>query len=265
MMGLIEAGAVPPIRVSAGSIITCGAPIGQVALTVTMEDIQAAHGVRTPGPAAAQRDFALAFVAESRGRLLDATEMTFYDILAAHYTRPLPPGEPDPYQGNGQWASITRFFGEGTTWRSDIVTCGNGRIEEGEECDDGNQAVGDGCDASCRREVSEVVIGARLGALPEINPRSNSLIALAVLGADDFDPRAVDPSTVRFGPSGSEAAPLDAAVRDVDGDGRVDLALRFKTRDTGIRCGQTQALLTGRMTDGTRFVGAGILELLGCR
>jgi cysteine-rich repeat protein len=265
MMGLVGAGAVPPVRVSAGSIIACGAPIDQVALTVTIEDIQAAHGVRTPGPAAAQRDFALAFVAESRGRLLDATEMTFYDILAAHYTRPVPAEQPDPYQGNGQWASIARFFGEGTTWRSDIVTCGNGTVEGDEECDDGNRVPGDGCDASCRRETPEVVIGTRLGTLPAINPRSNSVIAVAVLGADGFDPGTVDRSTVRFGPTGTEAAPLDSALRDVDGDRRLDLALRFKTRDTRITCAQTYAILTGRFANGTRFVGSAPLELHGCR
>ena len=32
-------------------------------------------------------------------------------------------------------------------------TCGNGSIDEGEECDDGNTDPGDGCDALCREEV----------------------------------------------------------------------------------------------------------------
>jgi len=33
-----------------------------------------------------------------------------------------------------------------------ISTCGNGRIDPGEECDDGNTAPGDGCSASCLLE-----------------------------------------------------------------------------------------------------------------
>ncbi len=33
-----------------------------------------------------------------------------------------------------------------------MVTCGNGIWELGEECDDGNQVNGDGCDSSCKRE-----------------------------------------------------------------------------------------------------------------
>jgi len=31
-------------------------------------------------------------------------------------------------------------------------TCGNGKVEAGEECDDGNKAGGDGCGATCRTE-----------------------------------------------------------------------------------------------------------------
>ena len=32
------------------------------------------------------------------------------------------------------------------------ATCGDGRLDEGEECDDGNNVSGDGCDASCHNE-----------------------------------------------------------------------------------------------------------------
>jgi cysteine-rich repeat protein len=34
-----------------------------------------------------------------------------------------------------------------------VATCGNGVVEPGEECDDGNTTAGDGCSATCRREV----------------------------------------------------------------------------------------------------------------
>src|SRR5262249_46851125 len=33
-------------------------------------------------------------------------------------------------------------------------TCGNNVVEEGEECDDGNTATGDGCDGACKVEAS---------------------------------------------------------------------------------------------------------------
>jgi len=62
----------------------------------------------------------MAFVIESNGRLLDATERTFYDRLAEHYTHTLPAQAPDPYVG-ANWPPVTRFFGQGTTWTSDII------------------------------------------------------------------------------------------------------------------------------------------------
>jgi hypothetical protein len=91
----------------------------EIVVTATLADIQAIHGVRTPTPAAAQRDFSIGFVAESHDRLLTATEMTFYDILAEHYTSEVAAGAPDPRVGFN-WAPITRFFGQETTWTSDV-------------------------------------------------------------------------------------------------------------------------------------------------
>jgi Ca2+-binding RTX toxin-like protein len=121
LMGLIPGSAVPPLRFDPTPFpLSCDpANVIRDFETVTIEDIQAVHGVRTPGPATAQRDFALGFVAESHGRLLTATEMTFYETLAREYTAPIPAEEPDPYVGD-RWVSIDRFFGEGTSWRSEV-------------------------------------------------------------------------------------------------------------------------------------------------
>ena len=120
MMGLIEAGSVPPLHVN--DEINLGTDCGTLVVSaydVTIEDIQAAHGVRTPGPADSQRSFRIAFVAESHNRFLNPTELTYYNMLAEHYAKPVPPEEPDPYLGSN-WASIDRFFGEGTTWSTVI-------------------------------------------------------------------------------------------------------------------------------------------------
>jgi hypothetical protein len=91
----------------------------EIVVTATLADIQAIHGIRTPTPESAQRDFSIGFVAGSHERLLTATEMTFYDVLAEHYTSQVATGEPDPRVGFN-WAPITRFFGHDTTWSSAI-------------------------------------------------------------------------------------------------------------------------------------------------
>ena len=120
MMGLIDGDVVAPLYVSdPEGALDCGEVVDDPYLTVTVEDIHSVHGVRAPGPTDTQRDFTVAFVVETHDRLLNTAEMTFYEILAEHYTKPVPPEQLDPYVGFN-WASIDRFFGEGTTWSTAI-------------------------------------------------------------------------------------------------------------------------------------------------
>jgi hypothetical protein len=121
MMGLISGASVPPLYVATNvSVVNCNDVLAGIK-QVTIADIQAFHGVRSPGPATAKRDFSIGFVATSHNRLLNATEMTFYDILAAFYTKTLPPEAPTPGLGEG-WVPVTRYFGEGVTWSSEMLT-----------------------------------------------------------------------------------------------------------------------------------------------
>jgi hypothetical protein len=86
---------------------------------IDITDIQSIHGVRSPGPGSSQKEFNVVFVAESNGRLLTATEMTFYDILAEHFGTAVPEGNPDPHLGFN-WAPGTRYWGPGVTWNTQI-------------------------------------------------------------------------------------------------------------------------------------------------
>jgi len=124
LMGLLDSSRVAPLKVNATFVRDCGGVISNITRTVSLAEIQAVVGSRTPGPATSQRAFSLAFVAETYGRFLTPTELTFYDILAEHYTAIVPANAPDPGMTTC-WAPITRYFGEGTTWRSDIL----GRIQ----------------------------------------------------------------------------------------------------------------------------------------
>lgn len=120
MMGLIEGDTVAPLYVSdPGGALDCGEIIDDPYVMVTIADVQNVHGVRSPGPVDAQRAFTIAFVAETHDRFLNSTEMTYYEILADHYSKPGLPEEPAPYIGFN-WASIDRFFGEGTNWSTEI-------------------------------------------------------------------------------------------------------------------------------------------------
>jgi hypothetical protein len=128
-----------------------------------------------------------------------------------------------------------------------------------------NLVANDGCSPTCRREIGDLLV-ATMAALPTINPRSNAMFAVVLLGGGAFDAGAADVSSVRFGPTGSEASPVDGGgLADTDGDGRLDLVLRFKTRDTRFACAVSTALVTGRTVGGVPFVATGPVVLHGCR
>jgi len=81
----------------------------------------------------------------------------------------------------------------------------------------------------------------------------------------DFDATTVDPTTVLFGATGSEAAPVQSALEDVDLDGDTDMILHFDTQDTGIVCGDTSASLTGETFSGQAIEGSDSIKTVGCK
>ena len=103
------------------------------------------------------------------------------------------------------------------------------------------------------------------GTPNSINPRSLGVIPVAVLTDGDFDAATLDPSTVRFGAAGIEAAPAHVGSADVDGDGDLDALFHFETQQTGITCGTTSATLTGKTFAGTPVRGADSVHTVGCR
>ena len=53
-------------------------------------------------------------------------------------------------------------------------------------------------------------------------------------------------------------------VEDVNADGKKDLVLHFRTPETGIRCEDTAASLTGMTFDGDAIQGSDSIETVGC-
>ena len=91
------------------------------------------------------------------------------------------------------------------------------------------------------------------------------MIPVAIMTTPTFDATDVVAATVRFGPSGTEAAPHHAALEDVDGDGRLDMILHFPTASAAIPCGATSAMLTGQTSAGQAVRGVDSVRTVGCK
>ena len=109
-----------------------------------------------------------------------------------------------------------------------------------------------------------VTIDIKPGKVPnDVNLKNNGILSVAVLGSIDFDATQIVFSTVTFGPAG--AAPAhDGHVRDVNRDGFMDMVFHFKIQETGIICGDTEAILTGKISDETQFTGTDTVNTVGC-
>jgi len=100
------------------------------------------------------------------------------------------------------------------------------------------------------------------GSFPNsIKLNSNGVIPVAILGSATFDVTDVDYSTVCFAGDCTEAHGT-VHFEDVNGDGFLDAVLHYETQETNIVFGDTQACLTGQLTDGTFFEGCDSVRTL---
>jgi hypothetical protein len=194
LMGLLPGASVPDMYIYSSSSPTpnarCGQLIDDIVRTVTIGNIQSLHGVRTPGPATAQRNFTIGFVAESNGRLLNPVEMTFYDIFAEHYTSAVPPGDPDPYIAFS-WPSISRFFGTDVTWSTAIRQKVD--YDRDGDVDDGDVAIFRACASRARVPVTPACVASDLDADGDADPADFGLLQRCISGAA----RPPDPNCLR--------------------------------------------------------------------
>jgi len=89
-----------------------------------------------------------------------------------------------------------------------------------------------------------------------INPTHRGVIPVAILGTDTFDVADVDVTTLAFGPDGAAPAhKVGGHLVDVNDDGLTDLVTHYRTQETGIAFGDTDACLTGATLGGTQIDG----------
>jgi hypothetical protein len=97
-----------------------------------------------------------------------------------------------------------------------------------------------------------------------VNLKNRGVIPVAILTTDTFDATSVIPQSVRFGPSGATEAHGRAHIEDVNRDGRPDLVLHFRTRETGIQCSDQTVLLTAETAGGQLIQGSDTIMIVGC-
>lgn len=103
------------------------------------------------------------------------------------------------------------------------------------------------------------------GDCKTINPGVGSL-SVTILSSNEFDAATVDPATIRFGSTGTEAAPFSKAkMKDADCDGTTDMVLLFRVYETGIKCGDTTATLKANTFAGKEVVGTGSIKTVPCQ
>ncbi|MBL8866932.1 MAG: tandem-95 repeat protein [Planctomycetia bacterium] len=92
----------------------------------------------------------------------------------------------------------------------------------------------------------------------------DATVEVAILGAADLDVRQIDVDSLRFGRTGRENSIVrnnrgqaQFQLRDVNGDGRLDLVVRFNVDDTRLRVNDTRAVLTGDLFNGGELTGDG--------
>jgi hypothetical protein len=86
-----------------------------------------------------------------------------------------------------------------------------------------------------------------------VNPGSNGVLPVALLGSESFDVASVDPESLALGVNAAPA--VDTEYADVDGDGWMDLVGHYHTPETGTAYGDTSICLTGATHDGVEVTG----------
>jgi hypothetical protein len=117
-----------------------------------------------------------------------------------------------------------------------------------------------------RRPVTIVNIDIKPGnAQNTLNPDSEGTLTAAILGSRTFDVAFVNPAKVTLANAPVRTISqkkLDVQFKDVNGDRRTDMVLKFNTNQMQLTYNMTEAVLKGELLNGTPIRGVDALRLV---
>ncbi len=114
-------------------------------------------------------------------------------------------------------------------------------------------------------QALKVQIDVKPGDTPTVVERGRGgFLPVAVLSTADFDAMLVDPTTVKIGPTGTEASVARSMTSDVNDDERPDLMMLVPVKELGISCDTKAIRLTGTTMSGTPIEGSEAVTVEGC-
>jgi hypothetical protein len=119
--------------------------------------------------------------------------------------------------------------------------------------------------AVAAQKALQVSIDVKPGDTPTtIETERGGMLPVAILTTAQFDASTVDPSTIRIGPTGTEAEIFRSMREDVNRDGRTDLLVLVRLQEMRVKCGDTAIRLTGKTTGGADIEGSEKVAVEGC-
>lgn len=91
----------------------------------------------------------------------------------------------------------------------------------------------------------------------DVNLNSGGMIPVLIVTSESFDAVVVDPSTLKL----DEVSPFSWIYEDRDGDGDVDLLVRFRLDDLDLDVGVYDLTLSAETFDGEEIVGVDFVNV----
>ena len=114
-------------------------------------------------------------------------------------------------------------------------------------------------------KVLKVTIDVKPGDEPTMVERARGgFLPVAILSTAQFDAVSLDVSSIRIGPTGTEAEAARTTKSDVNEDKRTDLLVLVRVQDLNIKCSDTAIRMTGKTNDGVAVEGMEAVKVEGC-